>query len=214
MHVVICIEERWPCIVFCSWPPPPAGLEIYYTHFLPHSYSFFFLCIRQKPFTEDPSSEGSNLLVWFGSLYVLPSPWMYWCSFLSPWMLKIFEEDIWFFVIQIEIVYLLFQYLCVSDTSILSLSKWRKKGVEPRIYSSYDFKSIMSRDFLPPSPWGSFRIFSKIRGDIRKSRCTTPVSKTPAVNNSDTILLTPVKLKTSFVYMLTLLTKGFGKQNI
>ncbi len=28
----------------------------------------------QKPFTEDPLSEGSNILVWFGSLYVLPSP--------------------------------------------------------------------------------------------------------------------------------------------
>jgi hypothetical protein len=32
-------------------------------------------CIgRQKPFTEDPASEGSNILVWFGSLRVLPSP--------------------------------------------------------------------------------------------------------------------------------------------
>ncbi len=31
----------------------------------------------QKPFTEDPASEGSNILVWFGSLCVLPSPWMY-----------------------------------------------------------------------------------------------------------------------------------------
>jgi hypothetical protein len=30
--------------------------------------------LRQKLFTEDPSSEGSNILVWFGSLYVLPSP--------------------------------------------------------------------------------------------------------------------------------------------
>jgi hypothetical protein len=30
--------------------------------------------VTQKPFTEDPSSEGSNILVWFGSLYVLPSP--------------------------------------------------------------------------------------------------------------------------------------------
>jgi hypothetical protein len=32
---------------------------------------------NQKPFTEDPASEGSNILVWFGSLCVLPSPWMY-----------------------------------------------------------------------------------------------------------------------------------------
>ncbi len=31
----------------------------------------------QKPFTEDPASEGSNIFVWFGSLCVLPSPWMY-----------------------------------------------------------------------------------------------------------------------------------------
>ncbi len=29
---------------------------------------------NQKPFTEDPASEGSNILVWFGSLCVLPSP--------------------------------------------------------------------------------------------------------------------------------------------
>ncbi len=33
--------------------------------------------LLQKPFTEDPASEGSNILVWFGSLCVLPSPWMY-----------------------------------------------------------------------------------------------------------------------------------------
>jgi hypothetical protein len=26
---------------------------------------------EQKPFTEDASSEGSNILVWFGNLYVL-----------------------------------------------------------------------------------------------------------------------------------------------
>jgi hypothetical protein len=31
----------------------------------------------QKQFTEDPASEGSNILVWFGSLSVLPSPWKY-----------------------------------------------------------------------------------------------------------------------------------------
>jgi hypothetical protein len=37
------------------------------------SYPFMW----QKPFTEDPASEGSNILVWFGSLCVLPSPWMY-----------------------------------------------------------------------------------------------------------------------------------------
>jgi hypothetical protein len=48
-------------------------------------------------------------------------------------------------------------------------------------------KGTVSRDFLllvffmnqfPPSPsipLGPFRIFSKIRGDIRKSRCTTDV---------------------------------------
>ncbi len=28
----------------------------------------------QKQFTEDPASECSNILVWFGSHYVLPSP--------------------------------------------------------------------------------------------------------------------------------------------
>ncbi len=53
------------------------------------------------------------------------------------------------------------------------------------------FKGTVSRNFLPqvffmnhlaPSPLiitlGSFRIFSKIRGDIRKSRCTTGVNDT------------------------------------
>jgi len=70
------------------------------------------------------------------------------------------------------------------------------------LFPPFPFSSIIkgtvSRDFLlhvffmnhlPPSP---FRIFSKIRGDIRKSRCTTdvidtsgklpPVSTTPAAN--------------------------------
>jgi hypothetical protein len=36
-----------------------------------------YAILYQKQFTEDPASEGSNILVWFGSLYVLPSPGMY-----------------------------------------------------------------------------------------------------------------------------------------
>ncbi len=76
----------------------------------------------------------------------------------------------------------------------------------PSIYLSTPlFSGTVSRDFLlqvffheSPSPkpliitLGSFRIFSKIHGDIRKSRCTTgvndtggklpPVSTTPAAN--------------------------------
>jgi hypothetical protein len=71
--------------------------------------------------------------------------------------------------------------------------------------TQYLFKRTVPRDFLlqvffhessSPKPLkitvGSFRIFSKIRGDIRKSRCTSgindiggklpPVSRTPAVN--------------------------------
>ncbi len=70
------------------------------------------------------------------------------------------------------------------------------------------FKGTVSRDFLlqvflmnhlPPSPWiGSFRIFSKIRGDIRKSRCTTGVNDTngklSAVSTTPTANLPPVSL--------------------
>jgi hypothetical protein len=73
---------------------------------------------------------------------------------------------------------------------------------------SHRFKGTVSRDFLllvffmnqfPPSPRVSH--FSKIRGDIRKSRCTTgvndtggklpPVSTTPAANLPP-VSLTPV----------------------
>ncbi len=53
--------------------------------------------------------------------------------------------------------------------------------------SNYILKGTVSRDFLLlvflmnqflPSPRGPFRIFSKIRGDIRKSRCTTGINDT------------------------------------
>jgi hypothetical protein len=92
----------------------------------------------------------------------------------------------------------------VSDTSILSLSKWRKKGVEPRIYSSYDFKRIMSRDFLLEGHLEFFRKFAEIF--VRQG--APPASMTPAVNNSNNILFTPVESKEKIFYMLTLLPKG------
>ncbi len=98
-----------------------------------------------------------------------------------------------------------------------------------------EFKGTVSRDFLlcffyesvspqPQSiPLGPFRIFSKIRGDIRKSRCTTgvndtggkfatgvndtggklpPVSMTPAAN-LPTVSLTPVANNTNTTRLQT-----------
>ncbi len=65
----------------------------------------------------------------------------------------------------------------------------------------YVFKGTVSRDFLllvffyksvspqPQSiPLGPFRIFSKIRGDIRKSRCTTGVNDVTTPFLAETIL--------------------------
>jgi hypothetical protein len=70
------------------------------------------------------------------------------------------------------------QFTCDDGTCV------RMQEVTRRLY----FKGTVSRDFLlqlfsvnhlpPKIPLGSFRIFSKIRGDIRSSRSTTGVVDT------------------------------------
>jgi hypothetical protein len=56
-------------------------------------------------------------------------------------------------------------------------------------------------------PLGPFRIFSKIRGDIRKSRCTTggklpPVSTTPAANLPPVSTTQAANFATSFAIVV------------
>ena len=70
---------------------------------------------------------------------------------------------------------------------------YQGSGVEGSVTRFFD--SVFFYESVSPQPQsiplGPFRIFSKIRGDIRKSRCTTgidtggklpPVSTTPAAN--------------------------------
>ncbi len=78
------------------------------------------------------------------------------------------------------------------NPGLLQLRHWQSDDLTTtRLDLIHMLKGTVSRDFLlqvffheSPSPKplkikvGSFRIFSKIRGDIRKSRCTTGVSDT------------------------------------
>ncbi len=78
------------------------------------------------------------------------------------------------------------------------------------VYITY-VKGTVSRDFCfrffswitfpqaPDNTLGSFRIFSKIRGDIHKSRCTTGVNNTSGkfatgINDTGSKILPPVPL--------------------
>ncbi len=83
--------------------------------------------------------------------------------------------------------------LLISPLSIIIIFNSSYFFWDDRFFSgsnAYKFKGTVSRDFLllvfyesispqPQSiPLGPFRIVSKIRGDIRKSRCTTGVNDT------------------------------------
>ena len=63
-------------------------------------------------------------------------------------------------------------------------------------------------------PLGSFRIFSKIRGDIRSLRCTTGVIATSTNDTSDIVgKFAAGVVDTGFIYMLILLPKGVQKKS-
>ncbi len=76
------------------------------------------------------------------------------------------------------------------------------------------FASGFFHESVSPQPQsillGSFRIFSKIRGDIRKSRCTTGINDTGGkqweqYQAADTLKWT---WRQKFIFMVTLLSKG------
>ncbi len=133
------------------------------------------------------------------------------------------------------------RWICKTITShnskILSWNIVHKIWSDPETH----IKGTVSQDFLllvffhesvspqPRSiPLGSFRFFSKIRGDVRKSRCTTGINNTGGkfchqfrylsilvamtrvANNGNNIrLLRPEnKREGKFIYMLTLQPKG------
>ncbi len=75
----LCIQGRWtrnPITIQGRWTKTWTSIK---GRWKKKPYPVFNVDGRktQKQCTEDPTSEGSNILVWFGSLYVLPSPLMY-----------------------------------------------------------------------------------------------------------------------------------------
>ncbi len=99
----------------------------------------------QKQLTEDPSREGSNILVWFGSLNVLQSPWMCCEAQLGTVGEPLYEN--WHYATLFEIYY----FLTFIHT-LQSHSVHPSPFAEARLLESFLIASSLSKGSLHGMP--------------------------------------------------------------